>query len=327
MRFWYKSIAQPFRSPASAVGGPALSHPRKRVAMSFTKRIALGSVAVGVIVFAIKYVAYYVTGSIALYSDALESIINITTSVAALIAISVSAQPPDANHPFGHEKAEYFSAVLEGVLIVLAAGAILNEAWKGFFAPRQIDAPALGLAINAAASVLNGVWGYVLVKVGRSHRSPALVADGKHVLTDVWTSIGVVVGVAAAAVTGWMQLDALIAGAVAINILWTGWGLMRESVGGLMDEALPDPELAEVRQVISAHAEGAIEAHDLKTRRAGRTTFVEFHLVVAGEMTVEDSHAICDRLEKAIRDLIPDARISIHVEPREKAKLSGVPVV
>ncbi|MGH2340701.1 cation diffusion facilitator family transporter [Segnochrobactraceae bacterium EtOH-i3] len=295
--------------------------------MSFTKRIALGSVAVGVIVFAIKYLAYYVTGSIALYSDALESIINITTSLAALIAISVSAQPPDSNHPFGHEKAEYFSAVLEGVLIVVAAGAILNEAWKGFLDPRPIDAPALGLAINAGASVLNGIWGYVLVKVGRSHRSPALVADGKHVLTDVWTSVGVVVGVAAAALSGWMQLDAIVAAAVALNILWTGWGLMRESVGGLMDEGLPDHELEAIRQVISAHADGAIEAHDLKTRRAGRTTFVEFHLVVAGEMTVEDSHAICDRLEEAIEKLIPDARISIHVEPREKAKLSGVPVV
>ena len=295
--------------------------------MSFTKRIALGSVAVGVIVFAIKYLAYYVTGSIALYSDALESIINITTSLAALIAISVSAQPPDSNHPFGHEKAEYFSAVLEGVLIVVAAGAILNEAWKGFLDPQPIDAPALGLAINAGASVLNGIWGYVLVKVGRSHRSPALVADGKHVLTDVWTSVGVVVGVAAAALSGWMQLDAIVAAAVALNILWTGWGLMRESVGGLMDEGLPDHELEAIRQVISAHADGAIEAHDLKTRRAGRTTFVEFHLVVAGEMTVEDSHAICDRLEDALEKLIPDARISIHVEPREKAKLSGVPVV
>lgn len=295
--------------------------------MSFTKRIALGSVAVGVIVFAIKYLAYYVTGSIALYSDALESIINITTSVAALIAISVSAQPPDANHPFGHEKAEYFSAVLEGVLIVVAAGAILNEAWKGFLDPSPIDAPALGLAINAGASVLNGVWGYVLVRVGRRHRSPALVADGKHVLTDVWTSAGVVVGVAAAALSGWMQLDALVAGAVALNILWTGWGLMRESVGGLMDEALPAAELDELRALISAHADGALEAHDLKTRRAGRTTFVEFHLVVAGEMSVAESHAICDRLEEAIHDHIPDARISIHVEPREKAKLSGVPVL
>lgn len=295
--------------------------------MSFTKRIALGSVAVGVIVFAIKYLAYYVTGSIALYSDALESIINITTSIAALIAISVSAQPPDANHPFGHEKAEYFSAVLEGVLIVVAAGAILNEAWKGFLDPHPIDAPVLGLAINAGASVLNGVWGYVLVRVGRSHRSPALVADGKHVLTDVWTSAGVVVGVAAAALTGWMQLDALVAGAVALNILWTGWGLMRESVGGLMDEALPAAELDALRALISSHADGALEAHDLKTRRAGRTTFVEFHLVVAGEMSVADSHAICDRLEEAIHAHIPDARISIHVEPREKAKLAGVPVL
>lgn len=327
MLFWYRQDRNlsggPFQPPDLA------HHPHtgKRVGMSFTKRIAFGSVAVGVIVFAVKYLAYYVTGSIALYSDALESIINILTSIAALIAISVSSQPPDARHPFGHEKAEYFSAVLEGVFIVVAAGAILREAWTGFLDPQPIDAPALGLAINAGASVLNAVWGYVLVRVGRSHRSPALVADGKHVLTDVWTSVGVVVGVAAAAVTGWMQLDAIVAAVVAFNILWTGWGLMRESVGGLMDEALPDGELASVRSVISAHAGGAMEAHDVRTRRAGRTTFIEFHLVVDGTMTVADSHAICDRLESAIREEIPDARVTIHVEPGDKAKLAGVPVL
>jgi cation diffusion facilitator family transporter len=222
-------------------------------------KAALGSVAVGALVLALKYAAYLLTGSVALYSDALESIINIATAAAALLALRVSAKPADANHPYGHHKAEYFSAVLEGVLIVLAALAILREAYLGFLNPRPLDAPAIGLAVNALASTLNGAWAWFLIRNGRRWRSPALVADGKHLFTDVVTSGGVLVGVGLVAVTGWLVLDPALAALVAVNILWSGWGLVRSSVGGLMDEAVPPEVLARIKGAIAEHGEGALE--------------------------------------------------------------------
>jgi cation diffusion facilitator family transporter len=296
--------------------------------MDRTLRLALGSIAVGVLVLGLKYLAYLLTGSIALYSDALESIINVATAVAAFFAVRLSAIPPDANHPYGHHKAEYLSAVLEGVLIVVAAFAILREAYYGFLAPKPLDGPFEGLMVNAAASAINAVWCTVLFRYGRRWRSPALVADASHLWTDVVTSAGVLIGVGLVAVTGWLQLDSALAAFVAINILWSGSKLVRESIGGLMDEAAPPEILDRVRKLISAHAEGALEAHDLRTRQAGRVTFVDFHLVVPGSMSVSESHALCDRLEAALHKAIEHAAINIHVEPEEKAKqLSGIPVL
>ncbi|GGC60509.1 cation diffusion facilitator family transporter [Chelatococcus reniformis] len=296
--------------------------------MSGTLKLAIGSIAVGIVVFALKYLAFHVSGSIALYSDAIESIINVATAIAAFFAVRLSAIPPDANHPYGHHKAEYLSAVLEGVLIVVAALTILREAYVGFLAPRPLDAPFIGLAINAGASVINAVWCAVLFRWGRRWRSPALLADARHLWTDVITSAGVVVGVALVPLTGWLQLDAIFAALVAVNILWAGWKLVQESVGGLMDEAAPSDTLERVRALISSHAEGALEAHDLRTRHAGRVTFIDFHLVVPGTMTVSESHAVCDRIEDALRAGIEDVVVSIHVEPEEKAKHpGGVPVV
>jgi cation diffusion facilitator family transporter len=291
-------------------------------------RLALGGIAVGVLVLALKYAAYRVTGSVALYSDAAESIVNVATAVAAFFAVRWSAVPPDANHPYGHHKVEYLSAVMEGVLIVIAALAILRKAYFGYFEPQPIGAPALGLAINGVATVINVVWCFLLFRVGRKRRSPALLADAHHLFTDVVTSLGVLVGVALVAFTGWLVLDSIIAGLVALHILWGGWVLMRQSIGGLMDEAVSKDVLEKIRQAISKEAEGALEAHDLRTRHAGRTTFIEFHLVVPGTMSVDDSHAICDRIEAALKDDVEGASVTIHVEPENKAKLhGGVPVV
>jgi cation diffusion facilitator family transporter len=292
-----------------------------------TSTLALASIGVGLVVLGLKFAAWWVTGSVALYSDALESIVNVATAVAALAAISYSARPADPSHPYGHEKAEYFSVVFEGVLIVIAAVSILREAWFAFLAPAPLDRPYEGIAVNAVATLINGAWAYVLIQVGRRRRSSALEADGIHVYTDVLTSLGVVAGLVLAILTGWLILDPILAALVAVNILWQGWKLIRSSIGGLMDAAAP-PEMVEtIRQIISATADGAIEAHDVKTRRAGRRTFVEFHLVVPGAMSVQESHDICDRIEKALRAQVPDTAATIHVEPEDKAKFSGVVVI
>ena len=280
-------------------------------------RLALGSIAVGVAVLGLKLLAWKLTGSVALYSDALESIINVATAIAAFIAIRVSAMPADDNHPYGHSKAEYLSAVIEGVLIILAALAILREAWLGFLAPRPIDAPVLGLAISGAATLVNLGWGLLLIRRGRRLRSPALAADGHHLMTDVWTSGGVIVGVALVALTGWTRLDPVLAALVALNILWAGWKIMHDSVAGLMDTALPPAEVARIEAIIAATRGPTSDIRDLRTRHAGHLTFIDFSLRVPGTMSVDDSHAVCDDLEDALRREFPDASITIHVEPRE----------
>jgi cation diffusion facilitator family transporter len=289
--------------------------------------LAGGSILVGIVVLALKALAYFLTGSVALLSDAIESIVNVATAIAAFVAVRLSAKPADAEHPYGHHKAEYFSAVLEGVLIVGAAIAIFREAYFAMLAPRQLDAPWVGLAVNAGALAINAAWSHVLIRQGRARKSPALVADGRHLLTDVVSSAGVLGGVALASLTGWAILDPALAALVALNILWSGWGLVKESIGGLMDEAVPPATLARIREIISANADGAIEAHDLRTRHAGRMMFIDFHLVVPGSMNVSAAHDICDRLERAIKGEFPDALISIHVEPDDRAKHSGILVL
>ncbi|HMN87691.1 MAG TPA: cation diffusion facilitator family transporter [Bauldia sp.] len=289
--------------------------------------IAAATIVVGVVVLGLKAVAYVVTGSVALYSDALESIVNVAASIAALVAILYSARPADANHPYGHHKAEYLSVVIEGVLIIVAALAILREAWFAFQEPRLLDAPVEGLAINGVASVINAAWSWFLIREGRRRRSPALVADGKHLLTDVVTSAGVFVGLVLAVLTGLPVLDPLLAALVAVNIIWSGWGLIREFLGGLLDEAVAPETLDRIRRTISLNATGALEAHDVRTRNAGKVTFIDFHLVVPGTMPVSEAHAICDEIEAALKSDVPDSMITIHVEPEEKAKHHGVLVL
>ena len=295
--------------------------------MSEALKLAAGSLLVGIAVLGLKLLAWWMTGSVALLSDALESTVNMATAFAALVAIRVAARPADSTHNFGHHKAEYFSAVLEGVMIIVAALFILREAYEGFLAPRALDAPIEGLLVNLAATALNAGWAWVLVRRGTALKSPALVADGRHLWTDVLTSAGVAAGVLLALVTGWWVLDPLMAVLVAINILWSGSRVVRESLSGLMDESVPEETLRTIREIIAAEAEGAVEAHDLKTRHAGSATFVEFHLVVPAEMTVYDAHEICDRIEAAVGKALPDTRVTIHVEPEHKSKHTGIIVL
>lgn len=288
-------------------------------------RLAIGSVVVGLLVMALKVLAWALTGSLALMSDALESLVNLATALAVIVALMVARRPADDNHPFGHHKAEFFSAVLEGVLIVIAALFILREAYDGFQAPRALDEPFLGMAINMAAGGINALWALALIRNGRRYRSPALVADGKHLMTDVVSSVGVLFGVALALATGWLWLDPAMAVLVALNILWSGSMVIKASLSGLMDEAVSEAELVTIRQVIEAAAsdDAALQAHDLRTRHAGPVTFIEFHLVMPGKTTVEAAHDLCDRIEAALMAALPGARVTIHVEPEHKAKHSG----
>ena len=292
-----------------------------------TIKLAICSIFVGFVVLGVKALAYWMTGSVALLSDALESTVNVATAFAALIAIQVAAKPADANHPYGHNKAEFFSAVLEGVMIIVAALLILREAYRGFMEPIGLDAPIEGLLVNLGATVINGVWAWVLISRGRKRQSPALVADGKHLVTDVLTSVGVAVGVLLAVATGWWILDPALAVLVAVNILWSGSKIIKESLSGLMDEAVSEKTLSSIREIIAAEADGAMEAHDLRTRHAGSVIFIDFHLIVPGETTVFRAHEICDRIENGLRDALADARITIHVEPEHKSKQSGIIVL
>lgn len=295
--------------------------------MDKTLRIAGISVVVSLVVLGLKFLAWRMTGSIALYSDALESLVNVATSVAAVIALRVAAKPADAAHPYGYAKAEYFSAVIVGALIIVAALSIFREAYLALQAPKALDAPLNGLLVNGLAGVLNAIWCWVLMREGRRARSPAIIADGKHLLTDVVSSAGVLVGVTLAIFTGLPILDPLLAALVALNILWSGWSVIKESVGGLMDGAVPEDTLAKIRAQIAAEAVGAIEAHDVRTRHAGRVIFVDFHLVVPGDMPVSEAHAICDRIEEALHREVEDIFVNIHVEPEAKAKHAGIPVL
>lgn len=294
---------------------------------SSAARLAAGSVAVAVAVLALKAIAWWLTGSVALYADALESIVNVAAALAALLAVRLSALPADANHPYGHSKVEYFSAVLEGALIIVAALLILHEAWGAYLAPHAPEQTRIGLAVAAFACGINAAWAMFLGRRGKALRSPALMADARHLWSDVVTSAGVLLGVGLVALTGILWIDPLLAALTSLNILFSGWHLLRESVGGLMDEAVPPATMERIRRIVAEQASGAIEAHDLRSRHAGRHTFLEFHLVVPGDMRVRESHEICDRIEAALKAELEGAIITIHVEPEAKAKQQGVPVL
>jgi len=291
------------------------------------ERIAIGSIGIGCLVLALKGMAWWVTGSVAFYSDALETTLHLATGLLVLMSVRLAARPADANHPFGHSKAEFFAAVIEGVLIVIAALSIFNQAWHAWLHPEPLQVPSEGIGINAVATVLNGGWALALLRAGRGLNSPALEADGRHLLSDVVTSLGIVAGVLVSVLTGYLPLDSLIAAAAGVYVLWSGMRMISSSVGGLMDAA-PGPEvIGRIRQLVGDSATGALEAHDLRTRRAGRLTFLDFHLVVPADMTVAESHAICDRIEEALRAEMPHVAVTIHVEPPDKAKQHGVPVL
>lgn len=278
-------------------------------------KYALVAIAAGVVTIGLKVVAWLLTGSVGLLSDAAESSVNLVAAVAAYIALKVVARPADSGHNFGHTKAEYFSAVLEGVMIVVAAGVIIVSAVNRLFNPQELEQVGLGLAISVLATVINGAVGVYLLRVGRQHRSLALQADGKHLLTDVWTTVGVIAGVLLVALTGWLPLDPLIAIAVAINILVVGVRLVLRSGAGLMDAALPDEDLAQIDEVLDRHRREGVEFHDLRTRESGHERFVQMHMLVPGDWTVERAHDLSEQVEQELAELFADLRTTIHIEP------------
>ena len=298
----------------AALNQPSLA--RRRLA-----KLAFWSIVIGAAVMGMKFTAWWLTGLVALYSDALESIVNVVAAMATLWAIKISYKPADHDHQYGHHKAEYFSAVLEGVLIIVAALLILFKIWRSWDVPMTIEEPWLGLGINGFAAVINTFWAGMLFRVGQTERSPAMIAEGRHIMTDVVTSFCVLVGLAGSIVTGLSILDPILAVVVAFNILWQGWHVISSSMNELMDRAVEFDEHMRIRDIISANSKSSIEVHDLKTRIAGRATFIEFHLVVAADMSVGESHVICDRLEEALRDAIPSVCVVIHVEPDVDTKL------
>ena len=289
--------------------------------------IASGTIGVGVLVLGLKTAAWAITGSAALYSDALESVVNVVASVVALVALRMAAKPADANHPYGHDKAEFFAAVIEGALIVIAAASIVEHAWFTWRNPQPVEEPWSGMALNLAATALNGIWATILLRAGHRHRSAALTADARHLKADVVSSLGVVAGLVLVVQTGQRWLDPALAVAVAGHVLWSGLSVLRDSVGGLMDAAPAEIIVERIRALVGQHADGAIEAHDLRTRHAGRLTYLEFHLVVPGEMRVAEAHDICDRIEAALVAEVEGLVVTIHVEPEMKAKHHGVLVL
>jgi cation diffusion facilitator family transporter len=285
---------------------------------ALVQKLAFWSIPLAVGVMGLKLVAWYVTGSVALFSDALESTVNIIAAVIAFYVIRYAQKPADEDHQYGHHKAEYVSAVVEGVLIIVAALLIVQEAWGALFEPRLPDAPLLGLLINALAGAINLFWAALLIRVGKKHRSPALHADGQHIMSDVVTSGGVLIGLVLAIVTGYAILDPLMAIFVAANILYQGYKVISHSIGGLMDRALEPDEIEAVRKVIADNAQGVLGVHDLRTRQAGSVAFVAFHIVVPADMSVGKAHDICDRMEDAIKAILPGASLAVHVEPESE---------
>ena len=275
------------------------------------------SIAAALLTMAIKTAAWMLTGSVGLLSDALESLVNLTAATGALVALTVAAKPADSQHAYGHDKAEYFSALAEGVMIIVAAGTIIASSLRRLFHPEALQDVGIGLAITAVATLINLAVALVLIRNGRRHRSITLEADGKHLMTDVWTSVGVVIGVGVVGLTGIDRLDPLIAMAVAVNIVVSGVGIIRRSARGLMDAALPDELQAEISSVLDRHSGATVQFHGLRTRQSGRRAFVSVHVLVPGAWTVQQAHDLVERIEAELGAVIPGLTITTHVEPLE----------
>ena len=275
------------------------------------------SVAAGIATIALKMLAWRLTGSTGLLSDALESIVNLAAALIALVIVRWATLPPDEQHMYGHEKAEYFSAGVEGGLILVAAVSIGWVAIRRLLHPVPLEDISVGLAISAVASVINLLVGVTLVRAGRRHRSITLEADGRHLLTDVWTSVGVIAGVAMVGLTGWERLDPLIALAVAANIVVTGIKLVRKSSGGLMDHALSPTEQSALDAALQPYREEGVVFHAIRNRQAGRRSFVSMHVLVPGRWTVQQGHDLLERVEAGIRAALPHTTVFTHIEPLE----------
>lgn len=275
------------------------------------------AVLAAVATIALKLSAYFITGSVSLLSDAVESTANLAAAMTALFAVWYAARPSDRKHPYGHEKVEFFASGFEGTLILLAAGGIAWVAVDRLINPRPIESFGPGIAIAVVASFINLVVARLLIRTGRNHRSIALEADGRHLMTDVITSAGVVTGLALVRLTGWNAIDPILALLVAANIVWTGVSLLRASIDGLMDTSLEDEEIDRVRDAIESRLDTGETYHALRTRRAGARRFVDFHLLVPGDRSVQRAHDITERLEAAVAATLPGAETTVHIEPIE----------
>jgi cation diffusion facilitator family transporter len=281
------------------------------------RRYAVISILAAIATIALKGGAFVLTGSVGLLSDALESVVNLLAAIFALYALSLAARPPDEEHAYGHGKVEYFSSGFEGALILVAAASIAWTAVRRLLHPTPIVDAWLGIAISLVASVINFAAARVLAQAGRRYDSITLEADAKHLMTDVWTSVGVVAGVGAAAATGWARLDPLIAILVAANVIRSGIDLLRRSTLGLLDTGLPEPLRARIVEILDNHRAGGVEYHAIRTRQAGARRFVSFHILVPGDWTVQRGHDLLEEIEEEIRATIPNSTIFTHLEPLE----------
>jgi cation diffusion facilitator family transporter len=275
---------------------------------------AVLSIVTSIFTIAVKFAAYFLTGSVGLLSDALESFVNLGAALVALATLSYAHSGADEDHNFGHEKAEYFSSGIEGALIFVAAAAIIWSAVPRLAAPQVLEQVGLGLALSVAAAGANLLCGWFLLKGAREHRSITLEADAHHLLTDVWTTAGVIAAVAVVHFTGWLILDPVIAIVVALQILWTGWSLIRRSFDGLMDRAIPDEERARIAAILDQVKALGGDYHRLRTRVSGKKSFVDVHLLVPGTMTVHEGHDLAHRLESEIEAAVPHVEVLTHLE-------------
>jgi cation diffusion facilitator family transporter len=278
------------------------------------------AVATALATIALKAGAWLVTGSVGLLADAAESIVNLVAAVVALIALKIAMKPADANHNFGHTKAEYFSAAVEGVMIFIAAISIGIFAVQRLLVPQPLEGVGIGLAISVVASVLNGAVALLLIRAGRRHHSIALKADGKHLMTDVWTSAGVLAGIVLVWLTGWDWLDPVIAIAVGVNILFAGYALVQESTAGLMDVSLPEEDNERLRAILSSRAGAEVGFHLMRTRVSGTRQFMEFHLLVPDEWSVKQGHDFLEDLSDEIVSEFPRMTVTGHIEPINDAR-------
>lgn len=277
-------------------------------------RFAWLSILAAILTIALKTAAYLFTGSVGLLSDALESLVNLVAAIIALITLTVAEKPADDEHAYGHSKAEYFSSGVEGALILLAAGAIIWTAIPRLLAPQPLEQMGLGLGVSMLASAINFGVARILMRAARNHNSITLEASAQHLMTDVWTSLGVLAAIGLVSFTGWIRLDPVIAILVACNIVWTGVQLLRRSVSGLMDVAIPADELARVEQVLQRYRDEGIHFHALRTRQAGARQFVSVHVLVPGDWTVRRGHQLVDKIEADIRDVLPSGHVFTHLE-------------
>lgn len=278
-------------------------------------RFAWLSIAAAVITIGLKAVAYLLTGSVGLRSDALESLVNLVAAVLALAMLRVAARPPDEEHAYGHAKAEYFASGVEGTLILIAAVSIGLTAWQRLLDPQPIEQVGLGLVLSVVASLVNLGVARILLQAGKRYNSITLKADAQHLMTDVWTSVGVLVGIVAVSATGWQRLDPIIALLVAVNIIVIGVRLVRRSVFGLLDEALPPAEQATIQRILEGYQAQGIEYHALRTRQAGPRRFVSVHVLVPDSWTVRQGHDLLERIEADIRQALSDVTMFTHLEP------------